>query len=122
MTTHAQPNTTTEAAEFAAFLVGHLGGRTHETVSAEFHKLVAAVTEHGKKGSLVLAITIEPSKGHVDGDPLAISVDSTLKAPKATPPASLYFVDANGNATREDPRQIALDFRTVTINETFKDA
>ncbi|WP_441251163.1 hypothetical protein [Kitasatospora sp. McL0602] len=115
--TIAQPE---QAAEFAAFLVNHLGGRAHEEVSAELHQLIAAVTEHGKKGSLSIVVTVAPPQGHIDGGPLAIAIDSTLKAPKASAPPSIYFVDADGNATRNDPRQIAIDFRTVPATTEFR--
>ncbi|GAA3717960.1 hypothetical protein [Streptomyces tremellae] len=112
----------TEPAEFAAFLVQHLAGRAHEEISAEFHELLSAVNEHGKKGALVVRITVEPPKGHIDGDPVVISVDSDLKAPKASAPPSLYFVDHDGNATRNDPRQTAaFDLRDVTTATEIKD-
>ena len=102
-----QQETTAQPAEFAAFFVQHLSGRSHEEISQEFHKLLAAVNEHGKKGSLTITVTAEPPKGHIDGAPVAISVDSVLKAPKASTPPSLYFVDDDGNASRNDPRQLA---------------
>ncbi|MFF7452148.1 MULTISPECIES: hypothetical protein [unclassified Streptomyces] len=116
--TEAQP----QAAEFAAFLVGHLNGRVHQDLSAEMHELLQAVAAHGKKGSLVIKVLVEPSKGHVEGDPLSISVESELKAPKSVPPASIYWVDSEGNAVRQDPRQIALDFRTAPATTEYKDA
>lgn len=121
MTTAPQQQRTGEIAEFAAFLIGHLGGRSHEQISDELHDLLAAVAEHGKKGALTITVTVEPPKGHVDGGPLAIGIDSSIKAPKASAPPAIYFVDADGNATRNDPRQMALDLRTAPT-PTFKDA
>jgi hypothetical protein len=122
MTTAPEQDRTGEIAEFAAFLIGHLGGRSHEQISAEMHDLLSAVAEHGKKGSLTITVTVEPPKGHVDGGPLAIGVDSALKAPKASAPPAIYFLDHEGNATRNDPRQLALDLRTAPAPTTFKDA
>lgn len=122
MTTTQPEQRTGEIADFAAFLLGHLGGRSHEQISAEMHELLAAVAEHGKKGSLTVTITVEPPKGHVDGGPLAIGIDSALKAPRASAPPAIYFVDADGNATRNDPRQMALDLRTAPTTTEFKDA
>jgi len=111
--TEAQP------AEFAAFLVQHARGEAHEAISEEFHQLLAAVNEHGKKGSLTVTLTVEPPKGGMDGAPVAISIDSVLKAPKATAPPSIYFVDGNGNATRNDPRQTAaFDVRDLPTTRT----
>lgn len=118
-----QQETAAQPAEFAAFLVQHLGGRSHEEISDELHKLLSAVNEHGKKGSLVITLTAEPPKGHIDGAPVAISIDSVLKAPKASTPPSLYFVDDDGNASRNDPRQTAaFDVRDLpTTKNEIKD-
>lgn len=116
-----QPDTEPQAqiGEFAAFFVQHLAGRSHEEISAEFHKLLSAVNEHGKKGSLTITVNVEPPKGHIDGAPVVISIDSALKAPKASAPPSLYFVDTDGNATRNDPRQTAaFDVRDLPTAKT----
>jgi hypothetical protein len=108
-----------QPAEFAAFFVQHLAGRSNEEISDEFHQLLAAVNEHGKKGSLTITIAVEPPKGHVDGAPVVISIDSVLKAPKASTPPSLYFVDDDGNASRNDPRQLAsFDVRDLPTTRT----
>lgn len=116
--TDAEP----QVGEFAAFLVGHLNGRVHHAISQEMHELLQAVAAHGKKGSLVIKVLVDPSKGHVEGDPLAISVETDLKAPKSTPPAAIYFVDDDGNPSRNDPRQMALEFRTAPSTTDFKKA
>jgi hypothetical protein len=120
--TDQRTETEAQPAEFAAFLVGHLNGRVHTALSEELHELLQAVATHGKKGALVIKVLVEPSKGHVEGDPLAISVESDLKAPKSTPPAAIYFVDDDGNPTRNDPRQMQLDFRTAPSTTDFKKA
>lgn len=113
------PSTENEASKFAAFLVQHSRGEAHEQISDEMHQLLAAVHEHGKKGSLVITLTVEPPKGAMDGAPVAISIDSVLKAPKASAPPSIYFVDDHGNATRNDPRQTqAFDVRDLPTTKT----
>jgi hypothetical protein len=122
MTTAPEQAGTGDIAEFAAFLVGHLGGRTHEEISTQMHALLAAVNEHGKKGSLTITVTVAPPKSAMDGAPLVIGIDSALKAPKASAPPAIYFVDSAGNPTRSDPRQLALDLRTAPSPTTFKDA
>lgn len=122
MTTTPEQQRTGEIAEFAAFLVGHLGGRAHEQISAEMHDLLAAVAEHGRKGALTITVSVEPPKGSVDGGPLTIGIESAVKAPKASAPPAIYFVDHDGNPTRNDPRQMALDLRTAPAPTTFKDA
>ncbi|MCQ6250872.1 hypothetical protein [Streptomyces malaysiensis] len=128
----SNPQQSAEPAEFAAFLVQHLGGRAHEQISQEMHRLLGAVAEHGKKGSLTITVTVEPPKGHVDGGPVAIGIESALKAPKASAPPAIYFVDGDGNATRNDPRQTSAgifrtadgtaEFRAVDATTDYKDA
>lgn len=118
---HTEPETT-ERADLAAFIAGHLNGRTAETLSAEFHELLEAVRAHGKKGELRITVVVEPPANGVDSAPLPIGIESAMKAPKPTPVKSLYFLDGDGNPVREDPRQIAIDFRTAPTTNTFKDA
>jgi hypothetical protein len=111
----------TEHADLAAFLAGHLGGRTAEGLSAEFHQLLDAVRAHGKKGQLVITLVVDPPANGVDSAPMPIGVESAVKAPKPTPVKSLYFLDDAGNPVREDPRQLAMDFRTAPTITDFKD-
>ncbi|NUK12677.1 hypothetical protein HRW18_32845, partial [Streptomyces lunaelactis] len=82
-----------QPAEFAAFLVGHLGGRTHEEIGVELHQLLEAVKAHGKKGSLTITVVIEPPSNGVEGAPLPIGIEYAAKAPKAAAPKNLYFLD-----------------------------
>lgn len=119
MSTNDEQQPTTE---FAAFLVGHLNGRTHEEIGRELHTLLEAVKAHGKKGSLTVTVVVEPPSNGVDGGPLPIGVEYATKAPKPSAPRAIYFLDNEGNPTRTDPRQIALDFRTAPSTNTFKDA
>jgi hypothetical protein len=118
-----QPDTgEIQQAPVAAFLASHLNGRTDEELSAEFHTLLDAVRTHGKKGQLTITIVVEPPANGVDSAPLPIGVESAVKAPKPTPVKSLYFLDDEGLPVREDPRQMAIEFRTAPANDTFKDA
>ncbi|MFD7410130.1 hypothetical protein [Kitasatospora purpeofusca] len=101
--------TPTEPAEFAAFLVGHIGGRTHEEIGAEFHQLLEAVRAHGKKGTLTITVVVEPPSNGVDGGPLPIGIEYASKAPRPAAPKAIYFLDNAGNPTRQDPRQLSFD-------------
>ncbi|XUM01261.1 hypothetical protein ACQ86F_31790 [Streptomyces venezuelae ATCC 10712] len=116
--TDEQPTT----APVAAFLASHLNGRTEEELSREFHALLEAVSAHGKKGSMTITIVVDPPANGVESAPMPIGVESTVKAPKPTPVKSLYFRDDDGQPVREDPRQLAMDFRTAPTTQTFKDA
>jgi len=111
-----------QQAPVAAFLARHLNGRTDEELSAEFHTLLDAVRTHGKKGQLTITIVVESPANGVDSAPLPIGVESAVKAPKPTPVKSLYFLDDEGLPVREDPRQMAIEFRNAPSTDTFKDA
>lgn len=111
-----------QQAPVAAFLASHLNGRTEEELSTEFHGLLDQVRAHGKKGSMTITIVVEPPANGVESAPLPIGVESAVKAPKPTPVKSLYFLDDEGLPVREDPRQLAMDFRSAPATTDFKDA
>jgi len=113
---------TGEIVDLPTWLAGHLAGRTAEEISAEFHGLLDAVREHGKKGSMTITFVVEPPANGVESAPLPIGVESAVKPPKATAPKALYFLDGDGNPVRDDPRQMAIPFQTAPTNKTFKDA
>jgi hypothetical protein len=114
--------TETEKAPVAAFLASHLNGRTEEELSTEFHTLLDQVRAHGKKGSMTITIVVDPPANGVESAPLPIGVESAIKAPKPTPVKSLYFLDDEGLPVREDPRQMAIDFRTAPTTTDYKKA
>ena len=97
---------------FAAWLQEQSQGRTHSELSDALHDLIARVQDTGKKGTLTLSVHVETMKG--DNTALVISDEIKLKLPEHDRKASLFFVDANGNPTRNDPRQIALPLREVS--------
>lgn len=122
MTTQPETEPKAERADIAAFLASHLHGRTAEELSAEFHTLLDAVRAHGKKGQLVVTFLVEPPTNGVESAPLPIGVESAVKLPKPTPPKDLYFLDDNGNPSRNDPRQLAIEFRTAPNTTEYKKA
>lgn len=97
---------TDQVRPFADILRDIRGGQVSDQAAVSIQELVAAVREHGKKGTLTLQITVEPMKNNEAA--LAVSGEVTLKAPKAAPKAAIFFADNDGNLLRDDPRQIAL--------------
>lgn len=94
-----------DVAPFADLLITHHDGDAHLSISHELHELIEKVDAHGKKGTLTITVTVEPPTNGMDGKPIAIGIESAVKAPKPTPPKALYFVDKDGNPSRQDPRQ-----------------
>lgn len=98
-TPHARP--------FSDFLREHGAGRTHDELSEALHDLIRKVKDTGKKGSVSLAIVVEPVK---KDDRLVIVSDKiTLRMPEHDRPSAMWFTDRNGNLTRSDPDQLVFD-------------
>lgn len=94
---HAKP--------FADFLTQQ--GRAHEELTEGLHKVIAAVEETGKAGSVTLVIKIDPDK-KAPGV-FRISDNVTVKAPVHDRGTRIYFKDRAGNLSRQDPNQPELE-------------
>lgn len=94
---------------FADFLREQSRGTTHEELSQALHDLVARVQDTGKKGSLTLTIGVERLKGGRSDNALIVSDSISLKLPEHDRDTSLFFVSADGNLSRDDPRQLAFE-------------
>jgi len=90
---------------FAEFLQAHDKGGSHASASAELHALIGAVQVHGKAGELVISVKVKPAGSKRLADQVIVVVEVTAKPPKAEPPASIFFVDHDGNLTRNNPDQ-----------------
>jgi hypothetical protein len=96
----------------AATLQEIAAGTFHAKVSDELRQLTAAVTDTGKKGTLVVTLTVAPIKpGNTTN--LVVTAQSALKAPAGDAPSAVFFSDQDGNLTREDPNQPMLPMRVV---------
>lgn len=104
---------------FAAVLQEIGAGRTHTQLSQQLADLVEAVTSTGKKGTLTLTLTVAPIKPG-NTSTLVVTGKTVAKAPEGddATPSSVFFPDANGNLSRDDPQQIALPLRGLTTPST----
>lgn len=94
-----------DAPEFAAFILTHAKGRAHDELTDQLAKLVQAVKETGKKGTLSLQIVIEPDK-KVENvvrveDKISVSIPKESRA-------SMWYTDDEGKLHRDDPAQTAM--------------
>ncbi len=101
MTTTPEPDTPV-IRPFTAWLTEQRRGTLNQELAEGLHELTNAVQTLGKKGTLTLTITVVPTKG----DHVGVIDDVTVKAPKPDRPDSLWFVDHDGNLTRNDPNLI----------------
>ena len=76
-------------------------GSTESELSEAFWDLIQRVTETTKTGTLTLTITVG-----LDGrDRLTVKDEVKLRLPEFSRPATSFFVDKAGNASRRDPNQ-----------------
>lgn len=89
-------------------LIGDLrrGKAAHE-LTEQLHDLIAACLDTGKKGELVLKLTVEPDTD--DETRMKVTDVIATKTPKRSQKPSLFFVDHDGNLTRSDPLQTSID-------------
>jgi hypothetical protein len=88
---------------FAAFLCQTNKGRTERELSEAMQRLVAAVQETGKAGTLTLRIDIKP-QANTDGV-VTVTDRVTVKAPQLERPNSIFFITKNAGLSRNDPNQ-----------------
>lgn len=91
---------------FADFLAELRHGAVHGELSAALHDLIESVRTTGKSGSIALVVKVGQHKGTG-----MLSIDDTVstKMPAPERDSSLWFVDEDGNASRDNPRQLAFE-------------
>lgn len=112
----ADQQPTKEGREFAAFLLDRPA--THAELTAALQSLTKRVQETGKGGSITLALTIKPFKG--DENVMTVSDTVRVKLPEHDRKEGIFYPDADGNLTRNDPtamdwsslREVPADTRT----------
>lgn len=87
-------------------------GAAVNELSEAIHEAVQAVKQHGKPAKVTLDVTIAPlRKGteHLVDAPMGFTAEVSSKLPKPDPDVSIFFVDGDGNPTRNQPeRQTSL--------------
>jgi hypothetical protein len=92
---------------FAELLTVLDHGAAHAEASRQLHDLVAAVRDQGKKGTMTIALQVAPLKGSTSQ--VVVAAQVTSKPPKSEPAAAVFFLDDDGNLSRNDPRQLEMD-------------
>lgn len=116
--TNSAPDEGRTIKPFAATLQEIAAGAFHTRVSEQLQDLVTAVTDTGKKGVLTLTVTVAPIKpGNTTN--LIVTGSVAVKAPASADaaPSSVFFHDAAGNLTRNDPNQPALPLRGLELGK-----
>lgn len=97
---------------FAAILAEIGGGRLAARLASQLAELTSAVASTGKKGQITLTVKVEPMR-KAGEHAVMVTGTSTAKVPEGedAAPASVFFADASGVLTRDDPRQPQLPLR-----------
>lgn len=95
---------------FAQFVQEQRNGGLHGELSDALAELVTAVSEHGKKGSLVLTVGVALNK---DGVTVTVTDKLKLSLPEGDRGAAIFYVDEHGNLSRRNPAQTELPLREV---------
>ena len=91
---------------FLSFLQEYQRGELHDELSTALNELVTAVQGVGKKGSLTLQIEVQLAGKR--RNQVFVKADVKSKLPEADREESIFFVDRDGNLTRQDPEQLEL--------------
>lgn len=90
---------------FAVFLQEQKRGSVHAEATTALADLVAACKALGKKGSMRIDVVIDPAK---DGLMMAVTTEVSVKEPKPTTPAAMFFASDAGQLTKTHPGQMPL--------------
>lgn len=95
--------------------------------TVELAKLLTAVDDTGRKGSINIALSVTPSKGNPEMKEVVGVVKTVV--PKRIPKTTIMYSQEDGSLARNDPSQISLfdDVEIKTVSEpstpvTFKKA
>jgi hypothetical protein len=98
---------------FAEFLHKHNYGITHDQMSKGLHDLLESVKEVGKPGSVTLSINVKPI-GKGDERQVMVGAVVKVKSPESRAAEQFYWLDDEGNLSRNDPRQPELPLQDVS--------
>lgn len=97
-------------ADFVQNLIEMRGGKVALDLDQKFKEVVKAVVDSGGKGEMTVKFRIVPSKMAMGGAVVEVEIEHDVKMKKPELPVgrSTFFVDKEGNLSREDPDQAAM--------------
>lgn len=103
----------TTARAFDAFLREQRRGGVVYDLGEALQRLVTAVEETGKGGSLTLTLKLKPDQKY--GTAVEVADAITVKIPEPDKPSSLFYMDGSHNLVRHDPA-------AMTIHDEMREA
>lgn len=82
-------------------------GHMLEDLGQHIHDACVAVRDHNKPATITVTMVVAPWKGDhkLVEQPILITAEVESKLPKEKPDATVFFIDDNGNAVRNQTRQ-----------------
>ena len=94
---------------FALMLQQHRQGSALTELGQALRTVMDAALMTGKPGGITLKIAIAPTNSGA----VEILEDIKVTMPKARKASTMFFVDKNGNLTRNNPDQLEMSLRAV---------
>ena len=88
-------------------------GTLSDELTNELQALVNKCQDTGRAGVLTLKIGLKPGKG----GQIEVFDEISVKSPKEDRSSTLMFATPEGNLTRQDPRQTALDLSIRSVDK-----
>lgn len=82
-----------------------------DVAGAKLEELIGAIVATNKAGSLTMKIDLKPSTAGA----LAVKASVSIKKPKGLPIEALLWPTPENNLMADDPRQVRLDLKTLTV-------
>lgn len=102
-----------------AILIEMNNGNVMVALADHIHDAIAAVKQFGKPAVITLDITVSTMKDqhNLVNPPVVMAGEVSSKLPKAPPPLTLFFVDEDGNPTRNQTREPELGL-TMAVDKS----
>ena len=108
--THDNTNNNPPVATAGHLIISMRNGAANDLATSELEKLVKAVQETGKSGTVTIKMKVEKLK---DGDTeVKVEMKVSSAIPVADIPAGIYYPGDGGTLHRTDPRQLSMLDRT----------
>lgn len=88
-----------------ATLIELRDGQVLNELAQSIHNAMQAVETFRKPAEVTLSITIKPLGTEGVSDAVEFIAEVTEKLPKAKPPSTLFFVDGDGNPSKQREKQ-----------------
>ncbi len=111
MASDETPADVEEVRPFAEWLHEQRKGGCHAELSDALNEVNRAVRETGRAGKLTLTISIKPAGK--DGRNVLVSDEVKVTKPRFESEEALFFMDKNGNLSRDNPDQQRLPLHEV---------